>query len=345
MDNLLSWLAAKPYRTFAMGLATLAAILVVALVGTNALGGGAGASPSPGVQTTIAPATASPTLPPTTPPAPSPTASPTPSPTPAPALPALLGAIGDSYSQAWSVSPTYPHDHTQFSWVIGTDPNDGVLSLLERFKALGASPTVVDAATSGKKMADAPRQAALVAAAAAKLAPGQIAYVTFELGTNDLCDDPKTEPNAFESDLRSAVSTLQSSLPSGSRILMLAVPDFSHLRDVTQADAAARANLALTENSTRCPPFLGDASSATIGQAKNYLKLYDASLAKVCAEVNAATGGTGLHCTWDQTRLSLDDFTVADLSTADYFHPSLTGQAKLAEAAWKADVWAGVPLP
>ena len=40
----------------------------------------------------------------------------------------------------------------------------------------------------------------------------------------------------------------------------------------------------------------------------------------------------------------MSDFTIADLSTVDYFHPSLTGQAKMAEAAWAADVWHAVPL-
>jgi len=75
-----------------------------------------------------------------------------------------------------------------YSWVLGTGVNDGVFSLLERFQALGASPTVVDAATSGKKIADAVRQARLVVAAAKQLPTGATVFVTFELGTNDLCD-------------------------------------------------------------------------------------------------------------------------------------------------------------
>jgi hypothetical protein len=106
----------------------------------------------------------------------SPTAAPAPT---APQLPALLGAIGDSYSQAYSVAPAYLYDHTQFSWVIGTAKNDGVFSLVERFRALGGAPSLMDAATSGTKMNDAPRQATAVVATARKLAPGQVAYVTF----------------------------------------------------------------------------------------------------------------------------------------------------------------------
>jgi len=88
--------------------------------------------------------------------------------------------------------------------VIGTAQGDGVLSLLERFRALGASPAVIDAATSGKKMSDAPRQADEVVAAARKLGSDKTAYVTFELGTNDLCASPDamTDPADFEASSR-----------------------------------------------------------------------------------------------------------------------------------------------
>jgi lysophospholipase L1-like esterase len=204
----------------------------------------------------------------------------------------------------------------------------------------------VDAATSGRKMNDAPRQAAAVVAAAGKLSPGQTAYVTFELGTNDLCDDPKTDPASFESDLHSAISILRAGLPPGSRILMISVPDFSHLRDITQADPKAKAFLALPRNSTACAPFLGDNSPSTLADAETYLRQYDASLAQACDDISAA-GATGgkLYCTTKDSLLSMGDFTIADLSTVDYLHPSLSGQNRLAEAAWAADVWGSQPIP
>ena len=307
---------------------------------------GSAATPSPTPVQTASP-TAAPTARPLPGPTPSPTPipTPTPSPTPAPKLPALLGAIGDSYSQAWSVSPTYLRDHPQFSWVVGTAANDGVFSILERFRALGASPVVVDAAKSGTKMIDATRQATLIAVQARKLTAGQIAYVTFELSTNDLCDYPWTNPDLFESELRSAVNILKASLPAGSRILMFAVPDFAHLRVITQADATARATLAVPP-SNACAPFLGNNSPATLGQARNYMGIYNAVLAKVCGELARDAASTAkLYCTWNQAGLALDDFKLADLSTHDYFHPSLTGQAKMAAAAWVADTWHAMPLP
>jgi len=331
--------------------AAIAGILVAAGVGgfglTIAIVSALGPKPTdvalasaqtPGATPTIA-VTPTPAATPTAAPSPTPTATPTPAPT-APPLPGMLAAIGDSYSQAYNVSPSYLRDHPQFSWVVGTARNDGVTSLLERFRALGGSPAVVDAATSGKKMSDAPRQAQEVVAQAATLPAGKTVYVTFELGTNDLCDDPKTSLSTFTSQLQLAVDTLEVGLPTGSRLLMLPVPDFSHFHAIAQADPATRAALKLTVNSRRCAPFLGSDSPMSLADAQVVLAQYDAALKGACDRLNAATGPNAhLACTYNEALTSDRDFVVADLSTVDHFHPSLSGQAKMAADAWKADVW------
>jgi lysophospholipase L1-like esterase len=275
-----------------------------------------------------------------------PTLSPTPTPTPTLTLPSMLAAIGDSYTQAWSVSPSYKYDHPQFSWAVGYAKGDGVFSLQERFNALGDKIAVMDAATSGRKMSDAARQASVVVSAASKLKAGSTVLVTFELGTNDLCDNPMTDPIAFETQLRAAVAILEAGLPSGSRILMLSVPDFTHFWSITQANATAKAALATTRLRAVCPPFLGTYTTVTLAQAKVTLAAYNAILYKVCNEIEAANGASDkLHCRHNEALLSERDFKVGDLSTADYFHPSLSGQAKMAEAAWQAGWWSSIPLP
>jgi lysophospholipase L1-like esterase len=329
---------------------TLLVVILLAALAVVGAGPFGAAEPSP-TFSSAQPADASPTIStdatksgaaasgsPVTPvPTPSPTAAPT-----APALPSLLGAIGDSYSQAWSVSPDYLFDHPQFSWVVGTDKSDGVTSLLERFRALGGSPAVVDAATSGKKINDALRQANLVVAAAKKLAAGQTAYVTFELGTNDICASPDfmTDPAAFAAQLQSAVGALRAGLPAGSRILILPVPDFPHFREITLADDAARQLLALPANLNRCAPYLGTSSASALIKANDYLSQYDADLKAACDDIDANEAATGrLYCTYNAALLADSDFTIDDLSTVDYFHPSLSGQAKMAEDAWRAGIW------
>jgi lysophospholipase L1-like esterase len=324
---------------------------VVAIVGLLALsfviGGSEGddQTPAPSTVAVISP-TSSPTpavTPESTPTAtPTPTASPTPAPPP---LPTMLAAIGDSYTQAYNTSPSYERDHPEFSWAIGTEKGDGVYSLRERFVALGANPVVVDAATSGKKMDDAPRQAGVVVVEAAKLPPGSTVFVTFELGTNDLCDDPMTDPASFESDLRRAVAILRQGLPAGSHILMLSIPDFVHFRDFTQASPAVVQFLAGSGRNNNCPPFLGIETASSLGQSTQMLTDYDSILIKVCDEIEAADGPSGkLHCRSDPLRLAEKDFVLSDLGTVDYFHPSLSGQAKMAESAWQAGYWARLPL-
>jgi lysophospholipase L1-like esterase len=336
----------NPERLISIGLAAgavaIVGVLAFSFVAGSSAESGRTASPSAAATATATPSpTAEPTLDPT------PTATPTASPTPAPPpLPTMLAAIGDSYTQAWSVSPAYKKDHPQFSWAVGTEKGDGVYSLRERFVALGANLTVVDAATSGKKMDDAPRQAGVVVVEAAKLPPGSTVFVTFELGTNDLCDEPMTAPAEFESGLRTAVAILRKGLPAGSHILMLSMPDFAHFHALTQASPAALALLGLRSQSRNCAPFLGAETSYTIAQSTQMLAQYESILVKVCTEVEAADGPSGaLHCRSDPLRLAEKDFVLADLSTADYFHPSLTGQAKMAEAAWQAGYWARLPLP
>lgn len=270
-----------------------------------------------------------------------PTASPRATATPiSPQLPSLLGAIGDSYSQAYNTTPAELRDHPEHSWVVGTAKSDGVFSIRERLEALGARLTVVDAATSGKKMADAPRQARLIVAAAGSLKAGQTALVTFELGTNDLCDDPKTTPASFQADLGSAVQILRDGLPSGSRILMVSVPDFAHFRNITQANPAAKAALALYKNSRRCAPFLGDDSPTNLTDAESFLSRYDSILVSACDQIQTTDGATGkLFCRSNRADLADGDFLIGDLSTVDYFHPSLAGQGKMAAAAWDAGFW------
>ena len=352
-------------RKATLQIGAAAVVLVAALVFGGAMilgplaGGGPAASPSPSRSVTAGAslvasvnrtpgttAAATATFGPTLSPPPSPTESAPPSVSASPVLPSLLGAIGDSYSQGYNVSPQHRYDNPAFSWVVGSSRGDGVYSVRERLAALGARLTVVDAATSGKKMSDAPRQAASVVAAARKLGAGQTAYVTFELGTNDLCDDAKTDPADFEAQLVAAISILRGGLPAGSRILMLPIPDFDHFRSITQADSQAVAALSLDVNSRDCAPFLGSNGPRTVEEAMAAMAAYDSILQKACDGIESTDGAAGrLHCRTDEALLSERDFEIRDLSTVDYFHPSISGQAKIAAAAWNAGVWAAIKLP
>ena len=59
---------------------------------------------------------------------------------------------------------------------------------------------------------------------------------------------------------------------------------------------------------------------------------FNAALAAACA----ATA----KCRFDNYAVANYAFTKADISTRDYFHPSLAGQATLAAITWPTTQWA-----
>jgi hypothetical protein len=53
----------------------------------------------------------------------------------------------------------------------------------------------------------------------------------------------------------------------------------------------------------------------------------------------ATTCGEYANCRWDNNATFNYQFTAADISTVDYFHPSVTGQCDLAAVTWNASYW------
>jgi hypothetical protein len=54
-------------------------------------------------------------------------------------------------------------------------------------------------------------------------------------------------------------------------------------------------------------------------------------LARVCAAY--------ARCRWDDNAVYKFAFSASQVSTLDYFHPSLSGQAALAKVTWAASWW------
>jgi lysophospholipase L1-like esterase len=344
-------------------LAVLAAAGAVAIGVATAGPAPAGAlPPTAGSSTGQAATSPSPTPPPTRPGSTSTPAGATPDATGSAVarsdLPGAIASIGDSLSVAFDVEPGRFGPAREHSWVVGTDPADGVLSHHERLRALGASGlAVVDAAREGARIADAARQATLVVRGAADLVPGAEVYVTFELGANDICHGgvaDMTPPARFAASLRAALAVLRDGttvdgrsipgLPAGSRLLVLSVPDVLQLRDLFAGNARARA--IYTEFGV-CRAALGaDRTADELAAVAARLRAYDRILVEACDALAAAAadGADGLDCRHDlggSPAASLAGATVTadDISTLDYFHPSLLGQARIAEGAWSAGYW------
>ena len=55
-------------------------------------------------------------------------------------------------------------------------------------------------------------------------------------------------------------------------------------------------------------------------------KEFNSAMASACAAY--------ANCRWDNLAIFGVAFSTADLTTRDYFHPSISGQAKLAATTW-----------
>ena len=256
---------------------------------------------------------------------------------PAAPLPALVGAIGDSLTVAVNATGGYGVQ-PQHSWIVGTDATDGVQSHLERLRDLGADPAVVTPARPGAAVGTGVGQGAPVVAAAADLAPGATAYVTFELGANDLCAgslDEATGADSFAAAVGAAFRTLAAGLPPGSVLVVLSVPDVTRLRTLLEEVPAAQT---LHRRYGVCRSVLGE--SVATDAVRDRIRNYNSALAAACDALDEASLDCRHDLAGDPSRsLFGATFEREDISSLDWFHPSETGQARIADEAWRLTPW------
>ncbi|HET7507613.1 MAG TPA: SGNH/GDSL hydrolase family protein [Solirubrobacterales bacterium] len=271
-------------------------------------------------------------------------------------VPRVMAALGDSITRAYNttggVCPTGPGlDCPQNSWATGTNPT--VDSFRERLDAISPQPlTAYNDAVSGARAVNLLGQAE----AAASQDPD---LVLIEIGANDACALPTPTPTAtFQEQVREALEVLV----AGNKqvyIQLMSIPDINNLRTIftepPDQNALLRWELfhvcqGLLANPLSTEP--ADEERREVFRAQ--VIAYNEALEEVCAEFK--------RCIWDDYAVFNSEFTTADVanvqntgglpikpftevpvigagnpnSTADYFHPSVSGQAKLAEAAWSA---------
>jgi hypothetical protein len=243
----------------------------------------------------------------------------------APPLPNSMAAIGDSITRAADVCCWYG-DHPGQSWSTGYTSYDGISSHYERIKQ--ANPTIAgqayNDAVSGAKMADAPGQATQ--------AVGQHAqYVTVLMGANDLCTsspDTMTPSDTFKAEFQSTMAALMGQNPQP-YVFVSSIPNIYQLWKLLHTNSTARLVWA---NFHICQSMLG----ATRTKADRQLVVdrevaFNAILAEVCQQYPT--------CRWDGGAVYNYKFSASQVSTLDYFHPSLSGQATLASVTWGKSWW------
>jgi lysophospholipase L1-like esterase len=268
--------------------------------------------------------------------------------------PRTIAALGDSITRAYNSDgpgcPTGPAlDCPKNSWATGTNPL--VDSFRERLDASFPGPlTAYNDAVSGARAINLLVQAQIAAAQDPDL-------VLIEIGANDACALPAPTPTAtFREQVRSALEVLVAANPKV-YIQLMSIPDINQLREIF-TDPPDQNALLRWEKFQVCQGLLANPLSTEPADEerraafRGQVIAYNDALAEVCAEFK--------RCRWDDYAVFNSQFTTADVatvqntsgidvppfnlfpifgpgnanSTADYFHPSISGQARLAEAAW-----------
>jgi lysophospholipase L1-like esterase len=244
----------------------------------------------------------------------------------APPLPSSMAAIGDSITRAYDVCCSYG-DHPGQSWSTGSTGYDGIASHYERIRQLNSAITghAANDAVTGAKMAQAPNQATQAASQGAR-------YVTILLGANDLCTsspETMTPTDTFRAQFSQAMATLMAQ-DRKPYVFVSSIPNIYQLWQVLHTNSVARWVWA---NFHICQSMLGATRTETQRQqVKTREEAFNQVLAEECAKYP--------RCRWDNWAVYNYQFSASQVSTLDFFHPGLSGQAALARVTWAASWWA-----
>jgi lysophospholipase L1-like esterase len=244
-------------------------------------------------------------------------------------LPRSIASTGDSITRAYNTG-WFPYvDNPSASWSTGT--NSTVRSHYTRLLAL--QPLIkghaYNDAKSGAKMTDLAGQMTTVASQ-------RVDYVTVLMGGNDICtssESAMTSVTNFRAQFTTAMNTVTSSSPR-TLVYVTSIPNVYNLWSVLKDNSTARAVWALFGV---CQSMLANPLSTAQADVDRRARVlqrevdFNTVLEQVC--------GLYSRCRWDGGAVFGTTFLAADVTTRDYFHPSISGQAKLAAVSWSAGYW------
>jgi lysophospholipase L1-like esterase len=238
-----------------------------------------------------------------------------------------MAALGDSISQAAMTCSSLTSCPAN-SWSTGSSTT--VNSHFLRLRALGATGLAAyNLSTSGAASASLPAQAQAAVTQT-------VQYVTIEVGANDACTrtvGAMTPTAAFAANVTAALTTLAAS-PGSPEIFVASIPSLQRLYELNRSSLSARLAWGLLQT---CQSMLANPSSTAASDVQRRAAVqqrvneYNQALSDACA----ATA----KCRFDGFAVADYAFARSDVSTRDYFHPSLSGQANLAAITWPKTQW------
>jgi len=243
-----------------------------------------------------------------------------------PPAPGSIAGIGDSITRATDVCCWYG-DHPAQSWSTGGGLFDGIRSHYDRLLALnrGIFAHNYNDSQAGAKMRDAGAQAQAAVAQHA-------AYVTILMGANDVCtSSPSTMTSVadFRAQFIAAMNALAAGLPAGSHVFVSSVPNVYQLWQLLHGNSTAQFVWWVGQI---CQSML---SPFNTEQDRQFVLAREQAFNQVLADVCSQYA----LCRFDDRAVFNYQFTTGQVSTLDYFHPSLSGQATLAAVTWQRSWW------
>jgi lysophospholipase L1-like esterase len=240
--------------------------------------------------------------------------------------PSSIASTGDSITRGFNTCAFPFIDCPQNSWSTGT--SSAVNSHYRRI--LAANPLI-----SGRNFNDAKtgaRMNGLNAQVTSVVAQGA-EYVTILMGANDLCTssvETMTPTATLESQLQGALQTLSSGLPNA-RIFVVSIPNVYHLWEILHTSFYAVVTWTLGDI---CQSLLANPTSTAPADVARRQQVYARNVADNLALRRACA--RFIHCRFDGNAAFNVQFVRSDVSTRDYFHPAVAGQAKASAATWAA---------
>jgi len=243
--------------------------------------------------------------------------------------PDSMASTGDSITRAYNTG-LFPYtDNAAGSWSTGT--NTSVASHYSRLLAL--NPAIrgknFNYARSGARMVDLNGQLASVASR-------NVDYVTVLMGGNDICtSSPATMTSVadFSAQFTLAMDNFTRSSPN-TRVFVASIPRVQRLWSTLKNNGTARlvwSVFGVCQSMLKNPLSTAAADVARRTAVDEREQAFNGVLESVCA--------THAHCLFDGNATFDYAFSTADISTRDYFHPSLTGQKNLAAGTWAVSYW------
>jgi lysophospholipase L1-like esterase len=238
--------------------------------------------------------------------------------------PNSLASTGDSITRAFNTCAFPFIDCPANSWSTGTSSAvNGVYG-----RILGQNPLITghnpNDAKSGAKMIDLNGQVSTAASQGVDL-------VTILMGANDVCtssESTMTPVATLQAQFQQALETVTKALPDA-RIAVSSIPNIYNLWYILHTNSSAVLTWRLFGI---CQSMLANATSTAQADVDRRARVQQRNvddnnaIAAVCAQY--------IHCRFDNFAAYNLAFVPSDVSTRDYFHPSIAGQAKAAATAW-----------